>query len=74
MCQRVIDGVDLNNLQKNVSLKDCAELLVGKCNLSQRSYKTLKKVLIQNNVNIVSYSDARDYANNLDVGKILSCH
>ena len=64
-----------NDTDKHLTEKDCAEILVGKCNLSQRCYKNLKKILKKNKVMTVSYEKARDFANNLDVGELkLGCN
>ena len=51
-------------------IKDCSELLVGKCDLSQRSYNSLKKLLKSSNVKLKSYEEARNFANQLEVGDI----
>jgi len=60
----------LSKADRKLSLKDSCELLVGRCDLSQREYLALKKVLCNNNITIASYSDARAYAAQLEIGKV----
>uniref|UniRef100_A0A7M5WU97 Uncharacterized protein n=2 Tax=Clytia hemisphaerica TaxID=252671 RepID=A0A7M5WU97_9CNID len=55
---------------RQISVKDSCEILVGKCDLSQREYKALKSLLLRSNVHLASYKDAKDYAYELDVGEI----
>lgn len=61
---------EIKDTVREVSRKDCSELLVRKCDFSQRSYNHLKKVLGSNNIKLVSYEVARDFANKLDIGEI----
>ena len=49
---------------------DAAPLFIGKCNLSQRAYKNLKRILKEQNVNLPSYDNVRLYLNDLSVGNL----
>ena len=49
---------------------DTAALLMGKCNLSQRSYKNLKKILKTKSVMLPRYDSIMSYIKDLDVGKL----
>lgn len=53
---------------------ETAEMLVGKCDLSQRGYKNLRQILLKNNVKIPSYDIVRKYIKNLNVGEINNIH
>ena len=53
-----------------ISLKDTAELLVGKADLSQRGFKRLRDILKMNSVILPTYEKVRDYFNSLDIGII----
>ena len=44
---------------------------MGRCELSQRSYKALKSVLSANNVKIPTYDKLMDFINKLNVGEIV---
>ena len=48
----VIEYLDLSKVPTELSCKETASLLMGRCELSQRSYKALKSVLCENNVKI----------------------
>ena len=52
----------------DISLKDTAELIVGKSDLSQRGFNSLRAVLKTNNVFLPTYEKVRDYCNSLDIG------
>jgi len=56
----------------SLSNAESAELLLGRCDLSQRGYKNLKAILKGNNVNIPPYDQLQKYCNDLDVGRIHS--
>lgn len=73
----------LSHLVKNFKIRTCpnqldcketAELIMGKCELSQRSYKNLKLLFALKNIKIPSYEDVREYCNRLDTGKIENIH
>ena len=53
-----------------INSHDAAVLFMGKCNLSQRSYKNLKKILKQQHVELPRYEEVILYIKNLDVGKL----
>lgn len=55
---------------RKISVKDSCEMLVGKCDLSQRDYTTLTEILKRSNIKVSSYKDAKDYASELDIGKL----
>lgn len=51
-----------------------AELLIGKCSLSQRGYKSLRRILQQNNVQLPVYDKVRKFCTETDVGIIETIH
>ena len=55
---------------RKISVKDSCEMLVGKCDLSQRDYTTLGEILKRSNIKVSRYQDAIDYAAKIDIGKI----
>ena len=57
-----------------ITVKDGAELLLGKCDLSSRGYNNLKNILGGNNVVLPTYNNAITFCNNLDIGNILPMH
>lgn len=71
---KLINSINKEKARKDFNNKDCAELLMGRCNLSQRSYKNLKNLLKRQNVFLVDYTNAREFVNNLDVGKFNKEH
>lgn len=64
----------VRNGKKNLDPLHCAEMLIGKCNLSQRAYQNLKYILGRDHVKMVSYEKARDFANNMLVPEITKGH
>ena len=61
-------------ISKDLDSLHCAEMLLGKCNLSQRAYNTLKKILDGNNIKMVTYEKARNFTNNMATAKIVLGH
>ena len=57
-----------------ITCKDTAAIMMGKCDLSQRSYKALKGILIQNNVNIPTYDKVRGFCKAINVGPVSRIH
>ena len=57
--------------KKCIGKKETAELLSGKCGLSQRGYKALKAILKKQHVSLPDYCDVVDYLKELDVGQIV---
>lgn len=72
--QSFIRRLKFKSKQVQFSCVDTAELLLGRCGLSQRGYKSLRKILLDNNVKIPSYSDVSKYCNEADVGEISKIH
>jgi len=64
----------IKTCQNKLSCKEIAELMMGKCELSQRSYKNLKMILGQNNVKLPSYEEVREYCKKLETGTIEKIH
>ena len=57
-----------------ISSSVTAELLLGRCDLSQRGYKSLRTILEKNNVKIPRYENVRGYCNELVVGEVKNMH
>ena len=57
-----------------LGLKEAASVMMGKCDLSQRAYKCLKKILKENKIEIPTYDNLRQYCKGIDVGKINAIH
>ena len=53
-----------------VSNSQAADILHGQCNMSQRSYKNLKKILKESNIHLPKYEAVIKFRDNLDVGNI----
>ena len=70
----VVKNLKLKLKPISLDCKETAGLMMGRCELSQRSYKVLKKILGNNRVIIPSYDKVRNYCINLDTGPINSTH
>uniref|UniRef100_A0A7M6DRA3 Uncharacterized protein n=1 Tax=Clytia hemisphaerica TaxID=252671 RepID=A0A7M6DRA3_9CNID len=64
----------VKSLPKKLTIPEAAYLLMGKRNMTQRTYKNLKKVFNKSGVNLPNYPDLKGYCNNLDAGEILKLH
>lgn len=67
----IIKKLKISTQPVKVDIEQAAEFLLGKCNMSQRSYKSLKKILQQENVILPKYEDTVNYCKELNVGNIL---
>jgi len=63
----LVSELKLKTLPSELDCHDAAALMMGKCDLSQRSYKTLKNVLSEKNVNIPTYDKLQSYCKALNV-------
>ena len=70
----VVKQLKVSRKPMSLGCKDTAEIMMGRCELSQRSYKQLKKILFANNVKIPSYDALRNYCTSIDVGRITAIH
>ena len=71
---RVVKNLKLSKNPMSLGCKETAEIMMGKCDLSQRSYKSLKQILYHNNVKIPTYDQLRTYCKSIDVGDINPLH
>ena len=69
-----IERLKISPAPVELDCRKTAELLLGRCNLSQRGFKSLRKILRQNNVSIPSYENVRKFCNETDVGMIQKLH
>jgi len=51
-----INTVKLSTQPIELGCRETAEMLVGKCDLSQRGFKNLRQILLKNNVKIPAYN------------------
>ena len=68
--QHVIEKLGISTQPITINEHDAASLLMGKCNMSQRSYKNLKKILKAQNAFLPRYEKVKIYIQNLDVGML----
>ena len=68
--KKFIEKQKVKTMPINIDIKDSAELLIGKCDLSQRGYNRLRTLLTNNNVLLPTYNKVRDFCTNLTVGEI----
>ena len=69
--QHIIEKLKTTNAQSiSISEHESASILMGKCNMSQRAYKNLKKILKAQNVFIPRYEKVTSYIQDLDVGML----
>lgn len=68
----------LNRLKVTAPIKlncpETAEMLIGKCSLSQRGYKSLRAILSKNEIKILKYEAVRKFCLSTDVGSIVKIH
>ena len=57
-----------------ISCSEMAEMLLGRCDLSQGGYKSLRTILEKNNVKIPRYENVRSFCDKLIVGKVSTIH
>lgn len=69
-----INTMKLSTQPIELGCHETAEMLVGKCDLSQRGFKNLRKILLKNNVKIPVYDIVRKFIANLNVGEINNIH
>ena len=69
--QHLVEKLKITTQPVFVSEHDAASLLMGKCNLSQRAYKNLRKVLQSRNVNLPRYETVVAYIKNINTGKVI---
>ena len=55
-------------IERTFSCKATAELIVGKCGLSQRRYKALRAILKRVSIQLSDYEKAMEHLNDKDVG------
>ena len=70
----VVKNLKVKRAPISVSSAEAASILMGKCNMSQRGYKNLKKILSNNNIMLPSYDVVRGFCSNIDVGEIKRIH
>ena len=58
----------------SLSCKETAAIMMGKCDMSQRSYKVLKSILQNSSVIIPTYDKLRAFCKGIDVGPIKKIH
>ena len=68
--KRFIEKQKVKTRSINIDIKDSAELLIGKCHLSQRGYNRLRTLLTNNNVVLPTYNKVSEFCTNLTVGEI----
>eukprot|EP00111_Clytia_hemisphaerica_P013696 TCONS_00040283-protein len=71
---QLVSELSLKTLPAELDCHDAAALMMGNCDLSQRSYKALKKALSLKNVTIPTYDKLREYCKTLNVGEIKMLH
>ena len=62
--------LNLTKIERTLSCKETAELLAGKCGLSQRGYKALRAILKRVSVQLPDYHKVVEHLNGKDVGNI----
>ena len=72
--RQLIERLKVSTTPIELDYSTTAELLIGKCSLSQRGYKSLRKILKQNNVELPLYDKVRRFCTETDVGKIEMIH
>ena len=72
--RRVVGKLRLSHNYVELGERETAEILLGKCELSQRSYNVLRRILQTNNVDIPSYDKVRAYIADIDVGPMTPLH
>ena len=68
--KRFIEKQKVKTRPINIDIKDSAELLIGKCDLSRRGYNRFRTLLTNNNVVLPTYNKVREFCTNLTVGEI----
>ena len=71
---RLIKKLKVSPHPVSLSCKETAGIMMGKCDMSQRSYKVLKGILQKNNVRIPAYDKLRAFCKSIDVGPIKPIH
>lgn len=66
----LIEKLKITTQPISLSVHDAASLLMGKCNLSQRGYKHLRKVLYVKNIQLPTYEKVVEYVKSIDIGQI----
>ena len=69
-----VSSCNFRSIPVNLEVHDAAEMIIGKCGLSQRGFANLRKILAKNNVKVPDYKAIREYCDGLDVGNIYSFH
>ena len=64
----------LSTTPVKISNNTAAEMLYGRCDLSQRGFKYLRHLLKESNVELPTYEKVRSHNLNLDVGEIEPIH
>ena len=72
--KQFISTLKLSTQPIDLSLRDAAELLIGKIGLSQRGFKNMRNILAKNNIIVPDYKHVRAYCNDLNVGLIHKIH
>jgi len=72
--KKIITKLKVVKRPVTLNCKDTAKIMMGKHEMSQRSYKELRNSLKDNNVTLPSYEDLKLYCKNLDVGVINPLH
>nr|XP_047142024.1 uncharacterized protein LOC124816524 isoform X2 [Hydra vulgaris] len=70
----ITDTITKIDKRIEINCSQRAELLLGKCNLSQRGYKSLRTVMSKNLIDLPTYTNVREYCLTAEVGKISKIH
>ena len=62
------------NKRIELNCSQTAELLLGKCNLSQRGYKNLRAIMLKNLIDLATYKNVWEYCIKTEVGEITKVH
>ena len=62
--QHIIEKLGISTQPITINEHNAASLLMGKCNMSQRSYKNLKKILKAQNAFLPRYEKVKIYIQN----------
>ena len=69
-----ISRLKVSTQPKEISCSETAEILLGRCDLSERGFKSLRVILMKNNVILPPYDKVRHYCDDLIVGEIKNIH
>ena len=66
----LMEKLEIEPMQTTLTSKQTAELISGKCGLSQRGYKALRTILLKQKVKLPRYEKLVEHLSELDVGTI----